>query len=869
MSKAMNKRAFHPSHYLLSLLLRLKKKSESESGFIIFITIGMVLLLGFLWTASAVISKIDGARANASESTNTGFYAAEFGLNRRAQSVRSRFEGYNLPSGTSPAEWKDCLKPSAYKGSGDFVCETVSVTASRSSQPSQKVTTLMRADQNNPSQIRIPSGEPFANLNALEYRYQVDSVAINANRLGLPSAILGLQFKSRLVPLFQFAIFYDDDADFTIPPNMTINGRVHSNADLYLNVANGYTLTINGQVTAAGVNRDGTISPNPLIRGQKDNSTPECGGTVQILRDRNLGLFPLLCNSTASRTRYNQNTTSSNSPSQSTISDWGENIQLGAPQVPKLNVPPPGDFFPTSGGLYWSRADLRVVLNVANSNANMQSGTVVTGIEVQKADGTVDNSATTALNSCAGYDPTGTTASQTNSTVNRTSNQGAGTTTSGWINVTNSTANRFRVGDVITIGDGANRDWENNVLVGPVSSNTDTLLSAANSNTKSLIWNGTTNRFRLRARVGVGAQGGVSAVVNGATIRKAVVSTSDTFYNYREKYNAAGVVQTGGNRGQYMRMLNVDIRELMNCAYNQPNLMNGKRLDDETDGGLVWYFTVKDNTNNTNNFRKYGIRLYNGRYLAPSIAAAPEIKGLTVVSNQAVYVQGDYNLKDDNTTTPVSVANDPMTIRTERWRPAAILADSINILSNRWQSDDFNGTVYNTSNLPVAHDSVTGKLLCVQLDPVTYPDFCASATDVDQPRIDAQTHRPAPAQTWVNAGFLAGTVSPSTEGSDGTGGVNNYPRFHEHWAGSVPFNYRGSFVSLFEPSYTVAPFCNSFRPITCNIYSPPIRNWDFETTGGVSTNGVAGFNRAENLPPLTPQAVYLRQERFTRRYDRN
>lgn len=44
-------------------------------------------------------------------------------------------------------------------------------------------------------------------------------------------------------PVFQFAVFYTDDLEINPGPSMTLGGRVHSNADMYLNC--GGTLTVN------------------------------------------------------------------------------------------------------------------------------------------------------------------------------------------------------------------------------------------------------------------------------------------------------------------------------------------------------------------------------------------------------------------------------------------------------------------------------------------------------------------------------------------------------------------------------------------------------------------------------------------------
>ncbi len=69
------------------------------------------------------------------------------------------------------------------------------------------------------------------------------------------------------------------------------------------------------------------------------------------------------------------------------------------------------------------------------------------------------------------------------------------------------------------------------------------------------------------------------------------------------------------------------------------------------------------------------------------------------------------------------------------------------------------------------------------------------------------------------------------------GGLENFPRFIENWGG-VPFNYTGSLVSLFPSAQSGRPWNNG-----TNYYSPPIRNWGFDTR----------FRNPLLLPPGTPR----------------
>jgi hypothetical protein len=61
-------------------------------------------------------------------------------------------------------------------------------------------------------------------------------------------------------------------------------------------------------------------------------------------------------------------------------------------------------------------------------------------------------------------------------------------------------------------------------------------------------------------------------------------------------------------------------------------------------------------------------------------------------------------------------------------------------------------------------------------------------------------------------------------------------------------------VSFGTPQHVNGPWCGTGG--TCNIYNPPVRNWDYDTA----------FNNAANLPPLTPRIVYLQQLLFSQKF---
>ena len=97
------------------------------------------------------------------------------------------------------------------------------------------------------------------------------------------------------------------------------------------------------------------------------------------------------------------------------------------------------------------------------------------------------------------------------------------------------------------------------------------------------------------------------------------------------------------------------------------------------------------------------------------------------------------------------------------------------------------------------------------------------------------------------------TMNPQTINAY-NGGLENYPRFHENWNGAVTYTYRGSFVSLNKPRHV-----NGAWVYGGMVYTAPVRNWNYDVS----------FNAAQNLPPITPRFVYLKQQLFVRDYDQS
>jgi len=213
--------------------------------------IGVIVLTALLLSLAIALAVQVGSDTQVTGSFSsgvTGFYAAESGLNKGMGEYRNIFLDYNVPSGAD-------FNPRTYD-LGD-----------------RTVTYRLSERPGNPQNIVIPSGEVFSGLNAIQYRYIVNSIAEDIN--DDTEASVGAEFLVGYIPLFQFVAFYKNDLEILPGPDMLLNGRVHTNSKLYLNANNNLNIADN---PAQGVFTVQVSAGQGVFRGRKDQNT--CTGTV-------------------------------------------------------------------------------------------------------------------------------------------------------------------------------------------------------------------------------------------------------------------------------------------------------------------------------------------------------------------------------------------------------------------------------------------------------------------------------------------------------------------------------------------------------------------------------------------------------------
>jgi hypothetical protein len=189
-------------------------------------------------------------------------------------------------------------------------------------------------------------------------------------------------------------------------------------------------------------------------------------------------------------------------------------------------------------------------------------------------------------------------------------------------------------------------------------------------------------------------------------------------------------------------------------------------------------------------FFRRALKIVNGSDLT-AIGTCPSTGvscGLTIASENPVYIQGDYNANKGGAgwgSTEV---------------PSSIAADAVTLLSDQWND-------VNSFSSPYSLNWRSGNT------------------------------------TWYRLAIIAGATVPFTQptfsgvsadyGTDG--GVHNFLRYIENWGGTL--EYQGSIIDLFYSRQAVGTF-----KCCTTVYSPPTRGYNFDTN----------FLNPTLLPPRTP-----------------
>jgi hypothetical protein len=277
-------------------------------------------------------------------------------------------------------------------------------------------------------------------------------------------------------------------------------------------------------------------------------------------------------------------------------------------------------------------------------------------------------------------------------------------------------------------------------------------------------------------------------------VLKAAVTTNQAIQDQREN--------------TYVRLATLDISQVRAAA--DSGYMTGWNgilyIADTTPNGTVKTCLI-GGTGASVNTTERAIRLING-YKLP---VANGVNGLTIVSANPIYIKGNYNTSTaigDAVPSNSGTYTDPDGAGYTR-RAAAVIGDSINVLSQNWSDTNSTGSI-------------------------------SSRTATN---------------TTINAALVGGIVK--SNGSVYSGGGENFVRLLEDWKNNTLCIY-GSMVQLYTSTQGVGPWTG-----TGNTYKAPQVSkfyWD-------SNFGGANYSTAQTGPPGNLQiAAYLQQQRWYQVY---
>lgn len=298
-----------------------------------------------------------------------------------------------------------------------------------------------------------------------------------------------------------------------------------------------------------------------------------------------------------------------------------------------------------------------------------------------------------------------------------------------------------------------------------------------------------------------------TGITTGSNENKTLVTSSSGTGLSADAYSAAGNAVKPGyyiqdNREQQtggVRVVDFDVAEFIKKF---PRSYPTTGSPSSQWNGIVYISDISSSAT-----QKRGIRIKNGGTVPTG--------GITIVSDNPVYIQGDFNTgrvaglaePPSNTGNP----DDP-DAGTYKRQPASIMADAVTLLSNNWQDGN--------ASKPVAERVATN--------------------------------------TTVNAALIAGNVPSDGTTNSYSGGGENFVRLLEDWTDKT-FTYYGSMVNLYKSEIAKGRWDTALGG---NVYKSPQLKWFFDSTLSVDASG-----EPVKVPGHVSTVAYLQQQRWYLQYD--
>lgn len=198
----------------------MKKRIKSEGGFAILVFLTLLLMLSLLGINAILVSTDEVDIAGNELNRTKSFYAAEAGLEEATATLTDHYNKHGMPPAVLP---------------------TGTITLG-------PYTTTYTVEKPGATVVKTLKAGAYNGLYGLSDEYVIRSTSTSPGVKA--KTTLTATVDASVVPVYQFAVFYEGDLEIAPGPEMTIGGRVHSNADMYLQADN--SLKIDSYTTAAG-----------------------------------------------------------------------------------------------------------------------------------------------------------------------------------------------------------------------------------------------------------------------------------------------------------------------------------------------------------------------------------------------------------------------------------------------------------------------------------------------------------------------------------------------------------------------------------------------------------------------------------------
>jgi hypothetical protein len=225
----------------------------------------MVLAVGSLLVVGSVLqwSNVSATVTSRNNEYYATTYAAEAATEKVLSAIVSDYENYGEPIVYSRLSTYANSIPSS---SDDPYWANYSFSAGAGQA---NLTVINRI---NPTNV-IMLGPPYQGLYMLAATYEIISTAMNSASEYHIRAAVGQQVNLGTIPIFQFAIFYQNTMEIDPGANMTVTGFAHGNDDVFIDPNAGITLVFSNDVSSAGSIVLGENPLDPSTRPATSNPT--------------------------------------------------------------------------------------------------------------------------------------------------------------------------------------------------------------------------------------------------------------------------------------------------------------------------------------------------------------------------------------------------------------------------------------------------------------------------------------------------------------------------------------------------------------------------------------------------------------------